>query len=109
LRGYGQKNPLNEYKREGFDLFRNVIEVIKSQTISSLIRVRVVNEEEVDRLEEERKRRKEEEQLQMNKGAAGEGEKPLQPIKREGEKIGRNAPCPCGSGKKYKKCCGKEK
>jgi preprotein translocase subunit SecA len=109
LRGYGQKNPLNEYKREGFDLFRNVIEVIKSQTISSLIRVRVVNEEEVDRLEEERKKRKEQAQLQMNKGAAGEGEKPLQPIKREGEKIGRNAPCPCGSGKKHKKCCGKEK
>ncbi len=109
LRGYGQKNPLNEYKREGFDLFMNVIEAIKNQTISSLIRVRVVNEEEVDRLEEERKKRKEQEQLQMNKGAAGEGEKALQPIKREGEKIGRNAPCPCGSGKKYKKCCGKEK
>jgi len=108
LRGYGQKNPLNEYKREGFDLFIKVIEGIKSQTISSLIRVRVVNEEEVDRLEEERKRRKEQEQLQLNKGAAGEGEKQLQPLKREGEKIGRNAPCPCGSGKKHKKCCGKE-
>ena len=108
LRGYGQKNPLNEYKREGFDLFQNVIETVKSQTISSLIRVRVVNEEEVNRLEEERKRRKEQERLQMNKGAAGEGEKPLQPVKREGEKIGRNAPCPCGSGKKHKKCCGRE-
>jgi len=109
LRGYGQKNPLNEYKREGFDLFRNVIEAVKTQTISSLIRVRVVNEEEVDRLEEERRRRKEQAQHQMNKGAAGEGEKPPQPVKREGEKIGRNAPCPCGSGKKFKKCCGKEK
>ena len=108
LRGYGQKNPLNEYKREGFDLFQNVIETVKAQTVSSLIRVRVVNEEEVDRLEEERKRRKEQERLQMNKGAAGEGEKPLQPVKREGEKIGRNAPCPCGSGKKHKKCCGRE-
>ncbi len=109
LRGYGQKNPLNEYKREGFDLFRNVIDAVKTQTISNLIRVRVVNEEEVDRLEEERKRRREQAQLQMNKGAAGEGEKPPQPVKREGEKIGRNAPCPCGSGKKYKKCCGREK
>jgi len=109
LRGYGQKNPLNEYKREGFDLFGNVIESMKSQTISNLIRVRVVNEEEVDRLEEERKRRKQQAQLKMNKGAAGEGEKPLQPVKREGEKIGRNAPCPCESGKKYKKCCGREK
>jgi preprotein translocase subunit SecA len=111
LRGYGQKNPLNEYKREGFDLFRNVIETIKSQTVSSLIRVRVVQEEEVERLEEERKRRQEQEreQVRMNKGPAGEDEKGQQPVKREGEKIGRNAPCPCGSGKKYKKCCGLEK
>jgi len=111
LRGYGQKNPLNEYKREGFDLFRNVIETIKSQTVSSLIRVRVVQEEEVERLEEERKRRQEQErgQVRMNKGAAGEDEKGQQPVKREGEKIGRNAPCSCGSGKKYKKCCGREK
>ncbi len=111
LRGYGQKNPLNEYKREGFDLFRNVIETIKSQTVSSLIRVRIVKEEEVERLEAERKRRQEQEreQVWMNKGAAGEDEKGQQPVKREGEKIGRNAPCPCGSGKKYKKCCGREK
>lgn len=111
LRGYGQKNPLNEYKREGFDLFRNVIETMKNQTVSSLIRVRVVQDEEVERLEEQRKRRQEQEQEQvrMNKGAAGEDEKGQQPVKREGEKIGRNAPCPCGSGKKYKKCCGREK
>ncbi|OEU48669.1 MAG: preprotein translocase subunit SecA [Desulfobulbaceae bacterium S3730MH12] len=111
LRGYGQKNPLNEYKREGFDLFRDVIETMKNQTVSSLIRVRVVQEEEVERLEEQRKRRQEQEQEQvrMNKGAAGEDEKGQQPVKREGEKIGRNAPCPCGSGKKYKKCCGREK
>jgi len=109
LRGYGQKNPLNEYKREGFDLFRNVIEDVKNQTVSSLMRVRVVHEEEVERLEEERRRRHEQEQIRMNKGAAGEGESAQQPIKREGEKIGRNAPCPCGSGKKYKKCCGREK
>ena len=57
-------------------------------------------------LEEERRQRQEQE-MQMNKGAAGEDSKPREPIKREGDKIGRNAPCPCGSGKKYKKCCGK--
>ena len=106
LRGYGQKNPLNEYKREGFDLFMNMIETVKHQTISNLMRVRVMKEEEVERLEEERRQRHERE-MQMNKGAAGEDAAPPTPIKREGEKIGRNAPCPCGSGKKYKKCCGK--
>ncbi|THB78091.1 MAG: preprotein translocase subunit SecA [Desulfobulbaceae bacterium] len=106
LRGYGQKNPLNEYKKEGFNLFGNMIETVKVQTISSLMRVRVMQEEEVERLEEERRQRQEQ-AMQMNKGAAGEEAKPLEPIKREGEKIGRNAPCPCGSGKKYKKCCGR--
>ena len=106
LRGYGQKNPLNEYKREGFNLFANMIETVKVQTISNLMRVRVVREEEVERLEEERRQRQEQE-MRLNRGAAGEEPKPAAPIKRESEKIGRNAPCPCGSGKKYKKCCGR--
>ena len=106
LRGYGQKNPLNEYKREGFNLFANMIETVKVQTISNLMRVRVVREEEVERLAEERRQRQEQE-MRLNRGAAGEEPKPAAPIKRESEKIGRNAPCPCGSGKKYKKCCGR--
>ncbi|WP_407929116.1 SEC-C metal-binding domain-containing protein [Desulfomarina profundi] len=107
LRGYGQKNPLNEYKREGYELFQNVIEAIKRQTISSLMRVRVVHEEEVERLEEERRRRHEEEQQRMSKSSGASAEAVQQPLRREGEKIGRNAPCPCGSGKKYKRCCGR--
>ncbi len=107
LRGYGQKDPLNEYKREGYDLFQNVIEAIKRQTISSLMRVRVVHEEEVERLEEERRRRHQEEQLRMRKSSGASAEAVQQPLRREGEKIGRNAPCPCGSGKKYKRCCGR--
>ena len=106
LRGYGQKNPLNEYKKEGFNLFMNMIDTVKFQTISSLMRVRVMQEEEVERLEEERRQRQEQE-MSMNKGAAGEEQKAATPIRRESEKVGRNAPCPCGSGKKYKKCCGK--
>lgn len=105
LRGYGQKNPLNEYKKEGFDLFMTMIETMKQQTITNLMRVRVVREDEVERLEEERRKRQEQEMM-LNKGAAGEEAKAPAPIKREGDKIGRNAPCPCGSGKKYKKCCG---
>lgn len=108
LRGYGQKNPLNEYKREGFELFGNMVETVKSQTISSLMRVRVVRDEDVERLEEERRRRQEQEQARMNQLSSGGEESTAQPVRREGEKIGRNAPCPCGSGKKYKKCCGRE-
>lgn len=108
LRGYGQKNPLNEYKREGFDLFMRMIEMVKEQTVSTLMRVHVVQEDEVERLEEEHRRRQAQE-IQLNMGAAGVKEAepaPQKPVKREIDKIGRNADCPCGSGKKYKKCCG---
>ena len=106
LRGYGQKNPLDEYKKEGFKLFHNMIETVKVQTVSTLMRVRVVREDDVDKFEEERRRRQEQ-QVQMNKGAAGEDRPTPQTIKREGDKVGRNDPCPCGSGKKYKKCHGR--
>ena len=60
----------------------------------------------MDKFEEERRRRQEQ-QVQMNKGAAGTDRPSPQTIKRQGDKIGRNDPCPCGSGKKYKKCHGK--
>jgi len=107
LRGYGQKNPLNEYKREGFELFNRLMEAIRTQAVSHLMRVRVMRQEDVDRLEEERRRKKEQE-LQMSVTAGGEdNEGDDKTVKREGEKVGRNAPCPCGSGQKYKKCCGR--
>jgi preprotein translocase subunit SecA len=106
LRGYGQKNPLNEYKREGFQLFTSVIHTVKVQTVSNLMRVRVMNPEEVERLEEERRRRQEQELL-LNKVPTEVEAKHKQPVRRETDKIGRNADCPCGSGKKYKKCHGR--
>ncbi len=108
LRGYGQKNPLNEYKKEGYNLFLRMIEMVKEQTVSTLMRVQVVQEDEVERLEEEHRRRQAQE-MQLNMGAAGvkeTEESPQKPVKRDIDKIGRNADCPCGSGKKYKKCCG---
>ncbi len=108
LRGYGQKNPLNEYKREGFEMFGLMIETVKSQVVSSLMRVRVVREDDVERLEEERRRRHEQEQLRLNRVSGSQESHAAQPVRRDGDKIGRNADCPCGSGKKYKKCCGKE-
>ncbi|WP_136797690.1 MULTISPECIES: preprotein translocase subunit SecA [Desulfosediminicola] len=108
LRGYGQKNPLNEYKREGFELFNKLMEAIRVQCVSSLMRVRIMQQDDVERLEEERRRKKEQE-MEMSRvtsSAANEDESADATIKREGDKVGRNAPCPCGSGKKYKKCCG---
>ena len=78
LRGYGQKNPLNEYKKEGYNLFMRMIEMVKEQTVSTLMRVHVVQEDEVERLEEEHRRRQAQE-MQLNMGAAGvkETEPPL--------------------------------
>jgi len=112
LRGYGQKNPLIEYKKEGYNLFMRMIEMVKEQTVSTLMRVQVVQEDEVERLEEEHRKRQAQE-IQLNKGAAGVVEPPPEPqrkpVPREVDKIGRNTDCPCGSGKKYKKCCGQPK
>ncbi len=108
LRGYGQKNPLIEYKKEGYHLFMRMIEMVKEQTVSTLMRVHVVQEDEVERLEKEHRRRQAQE-LQLNMGPAGVEKTEIahqKPVKREMDKIGRNADCPCGSGKKYKKCCG---
>ena len=108
LRGYGQKNPLNEYKREGYELFGHMVETVKSQTISSLMRVRVVREDEVERLEEERRKRQEQERARMNQISAATEQAAITTVKRDGDKVGRNAECPCGSGKKFKRCCGQE-
>lgn len=108
LRGYGQKNPLNEYKREGFELFTRLMEAIRSQTVSHLMRVRVMRQEDVDRLEEERRRKKEQEmQMSVTTGSDKAAQEDESTMRREVDKIGRNAPCPCGSGQKYKRCCGR--
>jgi preprotein translocase subunit SecA len=104
LRGYGQKNPLDEYKREGYEMFVALMESIKRQAISTMFMVRLVSEDEVEELEQQRREQKQE--MEMNRG---DEETAHKPVTRDGEKVGRNAPCPCGSGKKYKRCCGKAK
>lgn len=107
LRGYGQKNPLNEYKRESFQLFRNLIDAVKLHTIANLMRIQLVQDDELARLEEERRQQRERELAEAKRSSAEEpGEVERKPIQRAEDKIGRNAMCPCGSGKKYKKCCG---
>ena len=108
LRGYGQKNPLNEYKREGFEMFANMIETVKRQTLVTLFRIKIASQEEIDR-EALEKRKRQQSEMRLSRGGEESGQAQQQPKKREGEKVGRNSPCPCGSGKKYKKCCGRLK
>ncbi len=115
LRGYAQKDPLNEYKREAFELFDNLLQCIKGEAVEVLSRVEAKQPEEIQSTEEERASKRDL-QLSMShaeSGAFGDEEAPERevdaktPFRRQGEKIGRNAPCPCGSGKKYKQCCGR--
>lgn len=97
LRGYGQLDPLKEYQKEGFALFGELMDQIREETVSMLFRVQIVRQ----RPEEERKRKKK----TLNLSHGGDDAGPVT-VRRKEKKVGRNAPCPCGSGKKYKKCCG---
>jgi preprotein translocase subunit SecA len=103
LRGYGQKNPLDEYKKEGYKMFTELMQRVKEKTVSTLLRVQLARSEEVEELEAERRRRQQ--QMEMKRSDEQAADKKKQPH-RHVQKVGRNAPCPCGSGKKYKKCCG---
>jgi preprotein translocase subunit SecA len=93
LRGYGQRDPLTEYKKEAFTVFEEMTGRINTEVLSRLFKIQIRTENEVQK--QEKKQR-----LIYNRGDSAE-----QPVKRE-KKVGRNEPCPCGSGKKYKKCCG---
>ena len=99
LRGYGQKNPKLEYKREGFAMFNDMMDSIYTESIKRLFSVQVVTEEAVEKFE--KKEQKKEAEVQKNTTAPVEKE----PTKRTTPKIGRNDDCPCGSGKKFKRCC----
>ena len=104
LRGYAQKDPLREYTREGFDMFTLMMDKFKMDICSNLFRIRPASEEQIEELE--RKRELEEKKMVLGRGEDSE-EKAKTPIRRTQKKVGRNSPCPCGSGKKYKKCCGR--
>ena len=116
LRGYAQKNPKQEYKRESFELFQQMLDSLKYDVISILSKVQVQAQSDVDEMEQ--RRREEEARIHREfQHAKAEslvsGDQAVEemaehtPIVREGEKVGRNDPCPCGSGKKYKQCHGK--
>jgi len=128
LRAYAQKNPKQEYKREAFELFSSMLDRIKRDTVVLLQRLQVRTEEEIEREERERQARlqRQMQALHAPAPAIGTGEEqgeppvrgaaqggrpqapaaPATPFVREERKVGRNEPCPCGSGKKYKHCHG---
>jgi preprotein translocase subunit SecA len=99
LRGYGQKDPIREYQKEGYEMFMGMVQRIKEDSIAKLCMVQIQREEEIDEIRERSRR----------DYVLSRGEDVAAPatVKRVGEKVGRNDPCPCGSGKKYKKCCGR--
>jgi len=113
LRAYAQKNPKQEYKRESFELFQNMLENIKHEVTRVLARVEPITQEQMEEMERQRLEAMERQRMQlqheqMNALAdGGEDAEEHKPFVREGQKIGRNDPCPCGSGKKYKQCHGK--
>ncbi|WP_027328671.1 preprotein translocase subunit SecA [Marinimicrobium agarilyticum] len=121
LRSYAQKNPKQEYKREAFYLFQGMLDKVKHEVIHLLARVEPVSREQMEEMERKRREEREKQQMKLQhdevsalegrqqaaEQPAGEGEPGGQPFVREGRKVGRNDPCPCGSGKKYKQCHGK--
>jgi len=125
LRGYAQKNPKQEYKREAFEMFGEMLDQVKFDTISILSRIRIQNEQDVQRMEAERRKAPAMEFKHaeaptlaapqqsaapggaLPPGTAAPAPAPVpETFVRDGRKIGRNEPCPCGSGKKYKQCHG---
>jgi len=110
LVGYGQKDPLVEYKKQSFDLFQEMLDRIDTNTIRSLFNLQVVSEQAPESLQQRRMARRPA-SLRFtgpNQGAAPAGEEDgkIKTVVRDQPKVGRNEPCPCGSGKKYKKCHG---
>jgi preprotein translocase subunit SecA len=101
LRGYAQQNPLVEYQKEGFAMFELMLGVMQQDVAEKVFSVQVTRQQEVEQIEQPRPQR-----VVMSHGGERE-EAGSTPIKREGDKVGRNDPCPCGSGKKYKRCHGK--
>ena len=115
LRGYAQKNPKQEYKREAFELFTSMLDQIKRESVRVLTAVQVPSKEEIEVQEEERRRQAVEqlaraeathETASVTKAPTGQAV-PERPMPAVSQKVGRNEPCPCGSGKKYKQCCGR--
>ncbi len=113
LRGYAQKNPKQEYKREAFEMFQQMLDRIKHDVVAILTKVQVRSEQELQAMEEQNKKQQAmqfehaEANSALNPKTEQQAAEKAQPFRREGRKIGRNEPCFCGSGKKFKHCHGK--
>lgn len=112
LRGYAQKNPKQEYKRESFELFTEMLENLKVDVVGILSKVQVRAEEDVEKVEEQHRKSENaprEYQHEEAEHVGGEAPQSATVMARTAPKVGRNDPCPCGSGQKFKQCCGKLK
>ncbi|MDA8134626.1 MAG: preprotein translocase subunit SecA [Desulfobacteraceae bacterium] len=98
LRGYAQQDPLRIYRKEGFDMFQGLMERVKDEIVEILFKIQISSPSQVDNL-----KKKEQQNLTFSHS---DGSSIKKPVKRSSQKVQRNDPCPCGSGKKYKKCCG---
>ncbi len=97
LRGYAQQDPLRIYRKEGFDMFQDLMERVKEEVVEILFKIQISTSSQVDEM-----KKKEQDGLTFSHS---DGSSIKEPVKRSSKKIKRNDPCPCGSGKKYKKCC----
>ena len=110
LRGYAQKNPKQEYKREAFELFEGLLQTVRTQVTQLLMTVQIRSEEQIEEVEQQHPQVENVQyhHADYDQALAGDGEpSKAQPVERAMPKVGRNDPCPCGSGKKYKHCHGK--
>jgi len=101
LRGYAQQNPLIVYKKEGFEMFQDMIDRVKEETVGILFRIQLAEPTQIERMSTPK------EQNLVFSGGESAAPAKKKPVRRQSKKVGRNDPCPCGSGKKYKKCCGR--
>jgi preprotein translocase subunit SecA len=113
LRGYAQKNPKQEYKREAFELFSDMLDRVKQDVVKIVLTVQVRSQQDVAAVEEAPVSNVRYQHADYPEALAPAPDGPAvavaapPPFTRAGEKVGRNDPCPCGSGKKYKQCHGK--
>jgi len=118
LRAYAQKNPKQEYKRESFELFEQLLKSLKDEVVKFLSHVQIQRQDEAQQIERQRREAAEREKLAFQHAEASgmtqpaadpageQGQAAPQTFTRDQPKVGRNEPCPCGSGKKYKQCHG---
>ena len=114
LRSYAQRNPKQEYKRESFELFQSMLNNVKRETVHLMARVEPISREQMEAMEQQRRDELARQKIQLQHEQAESLTEPVPqqpkltqaPIVREGRKVGRNDPCPCGSGKKFKSCHG---